>query len=240
MLFPCYTVLVVIGILPPLWASGNGKMEKSYIHKLLIHWERVSREFPLRWELIYSWTAIVKIFLKWGRGHVASPAYWCKDVSWARCWGISIINPSKTIAIPHNESIKVPWSLLCAACADTAIVFPLISFPPKDLGLSRRYLLLRRNKSSVVPEQSVFIGRSNKSSERGGKERYGCLACRALSSAHCCASMSPPALHSFGTAKPLIAFVALIRAEVFLLGCLSFLPPSPFHLRQCIHIFICI
>lgn len=171
---------------------------------------------------------------------ISSHIHWCKDVSWARCWGISIINPSKTIAIPHNESIKVPWSLLCAACADTAIVFPLISFPPKDLGLSRRYLLLRRNKSSVVPEQSVFIGRSNKSSERGGKERYGCLACRALSSAHCCASMSPPALHSFGTAKPLIAFVALIRAEVFLLGCLSFLPPSPFHLRQCIHIFICI
>lgn len=61
------------------------------------------------------------------------------------------------IAVSQNESIKeVHWSLVCAVFAGTGIVFPFISSSPKDSGLSRRYLVLQRNKSSVVPAAEHF------------------------------------------------------------------------------------
>lgn len=146
--------------------------------------------------------------------------------------------PLIAVVTLQRDSIKnVHWSLAGVVYAETGIVFPLLSLW-RTWDSACDIYCSKGTKALLFPQQSIFISCSNKSSEQGGNKRYDRLVCQALSSSHCCASMSPPTLYSFGTAKPLIAFVALIRDEVLQLGCLSF--PPLFCSLQCNHIFICI
>ena len=114
----------------------------------------------------------------------------------------------------QHESIKnVLWSLAGVVYAETGIVFPVLSLR-RTLSSACEIYCSRGKIALLSLHQRIFISCSNKSSEWGGNKLYDCLVCQTLSSTHCCASMSSPMLHSFGTAKPLIAFVALIRDEV--------------------------
>lgn len=172
----------------------------------------------------------------------SSHVHRCKDVSWARFWGLSIIATARTpwchchttVWVYQKCFLESGW---CSLRRDWHCLCPFLCLQ-RTWGSACDIYCSRGTKALLSLQQSIFISCSNKSSERGGNKWYDCLVCQALSSAHCCASMSPPTPHSFGTAKPLIAFVALIRTEVLHLGCLSFLPL--FCSLQYIHIFICI
>lgn len=154
----------------------------------------------------------------------SSHSHWLKDTSWAPCWGLSITATARTaqchchtaVWVYQKYSLQSGW---CHLCSNWHCL--LTSPSPEDFVACDIYFS-GGTKAPLSLQQSVFIGCSNKSSELGSIKWYDCLVCQALSNTHCCASISPPMLLLFGTAEPLIAFAALIRAEVLQLGCLSF------------------
>lgn len=117
--------------------------------------------FEMRAYLLMDWNCkdILKMEKQRQTFCIGSHVHWHRDVSWARCWEISITDPENhavLLLLYHRIIKEVHWSLVCAVFAGSGIVFPFISSSPKDSGLSQRYLVLQRNKSSVVPAAERF------------------------------------------------------------------------------------